>query len=88
MDLPFADSRDERARVAGYACVSASTPSTSSCADAAAWIDRTIERLAKKFRSILLRGDTDYSLTSKFDEWSEKADFVFGYDAAPNVVAR
>ena len=60
---------------------------TPSCKDAARWIDRAIERLAKKFRKIVLRGDTDYSLTYKFDEWSEKADFIFGYDAKPNVVA-
>jgi hypothetical protein len=60
---------------------------TPSCKDAARWIDRTIERLSKKFKRIVLRGDTDYSLTYKFDEWSEKADFIFGYDAMPNVVA-
>jgi hypothetical protein len=61
--------------------------STPSCKDAARWIDRAIERLAKKFRKIVVRGDTDYSLTYKFDEWSEKVDFIFGYDAKPNVVA-
>jgi len=59
---------------------------TPSCKDAATWIDRAIERLSKKFKKILLRGDTDYSLTWKFDEWSEKADFVFGYDAMANLV--
>lgn len=34
---------------------------TPSSKDAAVWIDRAIERLEKSFRSILLRGDTDYS---------------------------
>ena len=61
---------------------------TPSCKDAAPWIDRAIERLSKKFRKILLRGDTDFSLTRKFDEWSEKADFIFGYDASPAMIAR
>jgi len=60
---------------------------TPSCQEAARWIDRTIERLSGKVQHIELRGDTDYSLTYKFDEWSEKADFIFGYDAKPNVVA-
>jgi len=59
---------------------------TPSCKDAVPWIDRAIARLSKKFKKILLRGDTDYSLTRKFDEWSEKVDFIFGYDAAPNLV--
>jgi hypothetical protein len=61
---------------------------TPSSKDAAPWIDRAIDRLSRKFRRILLRGDTDYSLTTEFDQWSEKADFVFGYDARANVVAR
>ncbi len=60
---------------------------TPSCKDAAVWIDRTIDRLSRKFKRIVLRGDTDFSLTYKFDEWSEKADFVFGYDATANLVA-
>jgi len=60
---------------------------TPSSADAARWIDRAIERLDKaEFKSILLRGDTAIALTKKFDEWSEKADFVFGYDATANVI--
>ena len=35
-----------------------------------------------------MRGDTDFSLTVNFDRWSEKADFIFGYDAQPAIVAR
>ena len=30
--------------------------------------------------------DTDFSLTEKLDEWDEKAEFVFGYDAMPNLI--
>jgi hypothetical protein len=61
---------------------------TPSCKEAAPWIDRAIERLSKKFKKILLRGDTDFSLTRKFDEWSEKADFIFGYDAKACMIVR
>ena len=36
------------------------------------------------FSDILLRGDTDFSLTSQFDRWSGAGiRFVFGYDASP-----
>jgi len=61
---------------------------TPSCVDATRWIDRAIERLSRKFKKILLRGDTDYSLTRKFDEWSEKVDFIFGYDAKACMIRR
>ena len=34
------------------------------------------------FKDILLRGDTDFSLTSQFDRWTQDGvRFVFGYDA-------
>lgn len=40
------------------------------------------------FKDILLRGDTDFSLTSEFDCWDEEGvRFIFGYDARKNVVA-
>ncbi len=39
------------------------------------------------FRKIVLRGDTDFSQTQHLDRWHEdKVQFVFGYDAAPNLV--
>ncbi len=39
------------------------------------------------FERILLRGDTDFSLTSNFDRWDKDGvKFVFGYDAKPNMV--
>jgi len=38
------------------------------------------------FEDILLRGDTDFSLTTQFDRWhAQGVRFVFGYDAAPNL---
>lgn len=41
------------------------------------------------FRDVLLRGDTDFSLTAAFDEWTDKGvRFVFGYDAKPNLVVK
>ena len=41
------------------------------------------------FEKIVLRGDTDFSLTVNFDRWDKKGvTFVFGYDARPNMVNR
>jgi hypothetical protein len=38
------------------------------------------------FKQILLRGDTDFSLTSHFDRWhNDGVKFIFGYDAKPNL---
>lgn len=40
------------------------------------------------FRRILLRGDTDFSLTTELDRWHDDGVFfVLGYDAKPNMVA-
>jgi len=55
---------------------------------AAAWIDRAIDRVAPHAQRILLRGDTDFSLTRHFDRWAEQVDFVFGMDARKGLVAR
>ena len=55
---------------------------------AAEWIDRAITLCEGAFEEILLRGDTDFSLMTHFDRWTErKAKFVFGVDARPNMVA-
>ncbi len=41
------------------------------------------------FSDILLRGDTDFSLTSELDRWDDDGvRFVFGYDAKANLVER
>lgn len=50
--------------------------------------DQSIELCRRAgFQDILLRGDTDFSITTEFDRWSEAGvRFVFGYDARPNVV--
>jgi hypothetical protein len=42
------------------------------------------------FRRILLRGDTDFSLTHHFDRWDAdgRIGFLFGYDAMANVKDR
>ena len=41
------------------------------------------------FTDILLRGDTDFSLTSEFDRWDDDGvRFVFGYDARANLIER
>jgi hypothetical protein len=41
------------------------------------------------FRDVMLRGDTDFSLTTELDRWSsEGVRFVFGYDARANMIAQ
>jgi len=59
---------------------------TPSSKDAAQWINRAIERVRKCFKKVTVRGDTDFSLTTYLDRWDEKAQFVLGYDACPNLV--
>jgi len=40
------------------------------------------------FKDILLRGDTDFSITGAFDNWTKQGvRFIFGYDARKNMVA-
>jgi Transposase DDE domain group 1 len=41
------------------------------------------------FTDVLLRGDTDFSLTAELDRWdADGVRFVFGYDARANLVER
>jgi len=42
------------------------------------------------FRKVLLRGDTDFSQTEHLDRWGEdqRVQFLFGYDALPNLKAK
>lgn len=50
--------------------------------------DRAIELCRQAgFTDILLRGDTDFSLTTEFDRWdADGVRFVFGYDAKANLI--
>ncbi len=52
--------------------------------------DKAIELCRKGgFSDILLRGDTDFSLTKHFDRWdADNVRFVFGYDASKPLVLR
>ena len=52
--------------------------------------DRAIALCRKAgFKDILLRGDTDFSLTAEFDRWDKDGvRFIFGYDAKANLIER
>ena len=52
------------------------------------FFDRSIELCRSAgFKEILLRGDTDFALTTEFDRWDDDSvKFIFGYDAKPNLV--
>lgn len=56
---------------------------------AAAYFDRAITLCRRGgFKDVLLRGDTDFSLTSNFDRWDDDGvRFVFGYDASATMKA-
>jgi hypothetical protein len=55
---------------------------------AAGYLDKSIELCRKAgFKSILLRGDTDFTQSRELDRWDEGGvEFVFGIDAMPNLV--
>lgn len=53
----------------------------------AEYIDRALDLLRGRFKKVLLRGDTDFSQTKHLDKWDEEAQFIFGYDACPNLKA-
>jgi Transposase DDE domain group 1 len=58
---------------------------------AAAEVDRALAVCFQGgFRQVLLRGDTDFSQTEHLDRWHAdgRVRFIFGYDAAANLVAR
>src|SRR5262249_56868862 len=57
---------------------------------AASFIDRTVTLCRTAgFRSLLIRGDTDFTQTKHLDRWDDAGDirFLFGLDAMPNLVA-
>lgn len=53
------------------------------------YFDLAIRQCRKAgFRKIVLRGDTDFALTENLDRWdSDGVEFVFGFDAMPNLEA-
>jgi len=51
----------------------------------AEWIDKTLDLLKGSFEKVAVRGDTDFSLTSNFDRWDDRCDFLFGMDARKNL---
>jgi hypothetical protein len=54
---------------------------------AAEWMNRSIDTARQIFRRVIMRGDSAFSLTKEFDAWSDASvDFIFGYDAHPNMV--
>lgn len=55
---------------------------------AAHYLDKSVELCrGAGFRRIRLRGDTDFSQTTHLDRWhNDRVEFVFGYDAAKNLV--
>jgi len=56
---------------------------------AAPWMDKAIDVVKDHFAGVYLRGDSDFSLTEKFDEWDGKdVKFCFSYDAHPNLVKK
>ena len=54
--------------------------------NSAGWIDKSLDLTEGTFKTIKLRGDTDFSLTAHFDKWDERCTFVFGMDARQNLV--
>jgi hypothetical protein len=55
---------------------------------AAEWIDRSIARVRQAgFQKIWIRGDTDFTQTTKLDAWdADGVRFLFGIDAMPNLI--
>ncbi|MCP4369622.1 MAG: IS1380 family transposase, partial [Deltaproteobacteria bacterium] len=60
-------------------------PSHDGCVE---WIEQAIKLVKPYARKVCVRGDTDYSLTTHFDRWSEDSDFVFGMDASAVLKGR
>lgn len=57
-------------------------------AGAGDWIDRAVALVKPQAGQVHLRGDTDFSLTGKFDEWDGAGvTFTFGMDASPTLVS-
>lgn len=53
----------------------------------AEYVDRAVRLIRPMFSRVLVRGDTDFSVTCHFDRWTQAGvKFVFGYDAKANLV--
>lgn len=54
------------------------------------WLNKAVDLVRDSgFEKVRLRGDTDFSLTSNFDDWTESGvEFVFGIDANKHFVNR
>ena len=51
------------------------------------YIDKSIELCRPYFRSIMVRGDSDFALTKNFDRWSNAGvKFVFSFDTTKNLI--
>jgi len=55
---------------------------------AAEWIDAAIDLVQPHSERVCVRGDTDFSLTTHFDDWAQRADFLFGMDCNPAMRSR
>ena len=62
---------------------SGNVPSHSGSAE---WIDKSLDLVGDTFKTVKLRGDTDFSLTGHFDKWDRRCIFIFGVDSMPNLV--
>ena len=62
---------------------SGNTPSQVDCGH---WINKAIDVVSPHAESILLRGDSAYSVTENFDAWDDRGiEFVYGMKAMPNL---
>lgn len=52
----------------------------------AQWVDKTLDLVSPTFEKVMVRGDTDFSLTANFDRWDESCTFLFGMDSRKNLV--
>ena len=54
---------------------------------AAEWIDRAVDLVEPHVDRVCLRGDTHFALSSQFDKWSRKVDFIFGIRSCKTLAA-
>ena len=55
--------------------------------NAAYWVNKAIGLTRQVFGRVLLRGDTDFSMTKHLDEWDrQQVQFVLGFDAKKGLV--